>query len=414
MAFPNNSIPVTNSIGLTAETDTFPTHLSNFGKGGLHSVGTLAELYAITTERRLFGMECNVTSEVGFTGKYKLSNLAMGGVDNDLTNNNNWKIETIASTGDYYVHFTTGKDLAGAGSVINPFKTIQYAIANVPAGKRIKILQDNYLFTGSEKLHYNGTIELQGAIINVDIDFNEYLIDNPTKIDITGTGIIQMITSNSKFLRQTDNTYCKIEGINVLFEKFTEGPVEISGDGITQFKNCQFNRYPNNTNGFINFFASDNLTGRDFSFIGCGFNGLKLKFRNYSSNGGATIKDCYFYGTSSFGSVGNYLEIGQSNDVGRILLIENTTFDMVSMGASPNTAIIVYNDYTRITMRNVRFVRYSQPNRSCISTTSDSVTIYAFNVVTYTPVSDGSPNHNLTILPAGEFKYFDNLPYWVR
>mgnify|MGYP000178490719 FL=1 len=255
MAFPNNSIPVTNSIGLTAQTDTFPTHLSNFGKGGLHSVGTLAELYAITTERRLFGMECNVTSEVGFIGKYKLSNIAMGGVDDDLSNNNNWKIESIESTGDYYVHFTTGKDVAGAGSVINPFKTIQYAIANVPNNKRIKILQDDYFFTGVEKLHYEGTIELQGAIVNANLTAGEYLVDNPTKIDITGTGTIQMIGSGSKFLRQTDDTYCKIEGINVLFEKFTEGPVEITGYGITRFKNCLFSRYPNNSNGFINFFC---------------------------------------------------------------------------------------------------------------------------------------------------------------
>lgn len=414
MSFPNNSIPVTNSIGLTAATDDFATHLSNFGKGGLHNVATLAERNAITLKRRIFGMEVNVTNEVGFIGKYKLSNVAMGGVDDDLSNNNNWKIETIESTGDYYVHFTTGKNLVGAGSVINPFKTIQYAIANVPAGKRIKILQDNYFFTGSEKLHYNGTIELQGAIINVDIDYNEYLIDDPTKIDIIGNGTIQMISSGSKFLRQTNNTYCKIEGINILFQKSTSGPVEISGDGLTQFNNCQFSRYPNNTDGFINFFNDDNLSGRDFSFIKCGFNGLKLKFKNYTSNGGATIKGCYFYGTTSFGSLGNYLEIGQANDGGRILLIEDTVFDMVSMGASPNTAIIIYQDYTRLTIRDVRFVRYSQPNRNCISTSSDNVTIYAFNVVTYTPVEDNSPNHNLTILPAGEFKYFINLPDWVR
>lgn len=414
MSFPNNSIPVTNSIGLTAETDTYPTHLSNLGLGGLHSVPTRADRDAITLERRVFGMEVNIISEVGFIGKYKLSNLAMSGVDNDLSNNNNWKIETIESTGDYYVHATTGKDIAGAGSVINPFKTIQYAIANVPAGNRIKILQDNYFFTGSEKFHYNGTIELQGAIINVDIDFNEYLIDNPTKIDITGTGTIQMITYGCKFLRHTSNVYCKIEGIKILFEKFTDGPMDLFGSGFADFKNCFFSRYPINNVGVIGLFNTDNLGGKDFRFWGCSFNGLKLKFWNYSANGGAIIIDCNFYGTSSFGSVSNYIEVGKSTDSERILLIENTVFDMASMGNAPDTAIIVFQEDTEITLRNVKFVRYGNNDRSCITTDQNNVKIYAFNVITFVPVGDASILQNLTILPAGEFKYFDELPNYVR
>jgi len=49
-------IPVTDLIDTTAPSDTYATHSSVRGKGGLHECTTIAERDAITSERRVAGM----------------------------------------------------------------------------------------------------------------------------------------------------------------------------------------------------------------------------------------------------------------------------------------------------------------------------------------------------------------------
>lgn len=55
-------IPVTDLIDTTAPSDTYATHNSTRGKGGLHEVATLPDRDAITVARRTAGMLCYVES----------------------------------------------------------------------------------------------------------------------------------------------------------------------------------------------------------------------------------------------------------------------------------------------------------------------------------------------------------------
>ena len=92
MAYPNGSIPVTSSIGTTASSDTFPTHIDNLGAGGLMTMLTVANMNSIPTARRKFGMQVSVTSDTTPANNkvYILANVAMGGTDNSVSNNSNW------------------------------------------------------------------------------------------------------------------------------------------------------------------------------------------------------------------------------------------------------------------------------------------------------------------------------------
>lgn len=321
---------------------------------------------------------------------------------------------TVARTGDYYVHAQTGQDTSANGTISSPYKTIQYAIANVPPNNTIKILKGDYYFTGEDALHYDGTIELQGAVIHVNLDAGRYLIFYTAKVHIKGDGTIQIETADNRFLSHTNNTLCKIEGIKVLFQNQTEGPILIQNTGIKEFKNCTFSLYPNYATANIQLFNEEDLVGADFNFNGCGFSGLKLKFRNYSSNGGATIKGSTFYGTSTFNNQDNFIQVGRGLISTRILLIEDTSFDMVTLGLLTSKAIYLDEVGTEITLRNVRFIRYTGVDRYSIYTDQQNCKVYAFNCTTSTPTIDVSLASNMQILPVNEFKYFDNLPTYVR
>ena len=87
MAYPLGSVQVTGNIGTTDVADTYATHLDSLGSGGLRAVADLTARDAITTDRRVFGMVAILQSD---GSSYILSNLAMGGTDNDITNNDNW------------------------------------------------------------------------------------------------------------------------------------------------------------------------------------------------------------------------------------------------------------------------------------------------------------------------------------
>jgi hypothetical protein len=96
MAYPNGTLTLTGSLGVTSINDTYATHLDYLGFGGLRAVANNTERNAIPEQRRVFGMV--VTTEDG-SGTFILANVDMGGVDNDLNNNSNWKIFIPVDTG---------------------------------------------------------------------------------------------------------------------------------------------------------------------------------------------------------------------------------------------------------------------------------------------------------------------------
>jgi hypothetical protein len=96
MAYPIGTLTLTGSLGVTSITDTYATHLDYLGFGGLRAVASTTERNAIPTERRTFGMV--VTTEDG-SGTFILANTAMGGTNNTLSDNGNWKIFIPADTG---------------------------------------------------------------------------------------------------------------------------------------------------------------------------------------------------------------------------------------------------------------------------------------------------------------------------
>ena len=56
------TVPVAGKIAPTDSADTYPTHDSQYGQGGLMEVADLTARDAISTERRREGMMCYVTS----------------------------------------------------------------------------------------------------------------------------------------------------------------------------------------------------------------------------------------------------------------------------------------------------------------------------------------------------------------
>lgn len=87
MSYPTGSIPLTGAVGTTSISDTFATHYDYLGFGGMRSVGDNTQRDTVPLERRVFGMLVLSTLE---NKLYILANLAMGGVNDDLADNNNW------------------------------------------------------------------------------------------------------------------------------------------------------------------------------------------------------------------------------------------------------------------------------------------------------------------------------------
>jgi len=63
--YPSGGIRITGYTDTTAITDQYPTHLDVLGKGGYHTVGTIAERDNITVQRRSEGMFCYVADSDG-------------------------------------------------------------------------------------------------------------------------------------------------------------------------------------------------------------------------------------------------------------------------------------------------------------------------------------------------------------
>jgi parallel beta-helix repeat protein len=106
MAYPTGAVQLSSFIGTTGPLDPYATHLDYMGLGGHRAVATIAERNAIILQRRSFGMLVTVNDDpVQANNKtYMLANVKLGGVNDVITNNNNW-IEF--STGSSF-NFTGG------------------------------------------------------------------------------------------------------------------------------------------------------------------------------------------------------------------------------------------------------------------------------------------------------------------
>jgi hypothetical protein len=72
-----SNVPITGPLSTTNPSDSYPTHLANDGRGGLHSVATLAERNAIPPDRRAPGMVVYVQADQ--THYHLANNLATWG-----------------------------------------------------------------------------------------------------------------------------------------------------------------------------------------------------------------------------------------------------------------------------------------------------------------------------------------------
>jgi hypothetical protein len=350
MAFPKSNVVVSGPISTSADTDLFPTHVAVRGHGGLHHAATQAEMFAITTERRAWGMECNITHEVGFVGKYKLCNLASGGVDDDLTNDNNWILQGEISIGNLYVYGLSGKDEAGYGSPSKPFKTIAYALSQATVGSEIIV----YAATYSIEAHitHRGVITCYpGTILDVALPSdNDYLLDSTQLFD---TGLMTSLKAKDctinlyqgRLLKNYNNTNFMEVQANVLVHFNARAIVDIGNKSFNRFFNCSFQN-ANNT-GAIDLFVKKgtetvdlaNLDGAQFYFESCNFSRYAPNFYNDTFNGSSGFKKVIFGGGYNsayknyhvkFGA--NYYQVqNNSGAIQRYVYFDECKFDLLSL-----------------------------------------------------------------------------------
>jgi hypothetical protein len=124
MGYPGATV-VTGPVSLSDAGDSYPTHWSSLGKGGHSTCADLAARDAIPAERREFGMTRTVITDAdpGNNKTFRLCNIDLGGVDNDVTNNDNWIEETsvagVTSVGLSLpsIFNVTGSPVTGSGTL---------------------------------------------------------------------------------------------------------------------------------------------------------------------------------------------------------------------------------------------------------------------------------------------------------
>lgn len=85
--FPSSWVRVPGEFAPFGPADTYAVLDDTFLRGSKTGVADLVDMYAITPDRRKFGMTVVLMDG---TGMYQLCNTAMGGVDNDVGNDANW------------------------------------------------------------------------------------------------------------------------------------------------------------------------------------------------------------------------------------------------------------------------------------------------------------------------------------
>ncbi len=172
MGFPAGSVQVTSNIGTTSSSDTYPTHLDYLGYGGSRTVTTLAALSAVTTARRAFGMKVEVIadSNINNNGTYILANATNGGVDNDLSNNNNWIFYNgnYGQPGTSAINFSFVFTRVGILEILYLLSTVDMSllIGITPGGSEIAII---------------ALVNAVAQTVRMD-----YPVDNSTTVYVTG------------------------------------------------------------------------------------------------------------------------------------------------------------------------------------------------------------------------------------
>lgn len=417
-AFPKSVVTVTGPVSTSGDADTFPTHVANRGWGGLHHADTVAEMYAITTERRMWGMQCTVYNDGTNSGTYILRNTILGGFNDDLSDNSNWIKNVAAVGGNLYVSDVFGIDAPGRGGDDTPYATIQYAIEQAPANKNIIVRKGVYVFQSLERMHYDGTITFEDATVNVSLaNSADYLIDN---FSTTIAGTVTINLYSGRFLRNSIGYGVRavnISGVKLFYSTYA---LDLSGSNavptsltasVTTFTNCSFTALNANTYS-LELFATEDMKGSWFFFDNCSFAATKVSFKNDAYNGGSIFKKCAFYGTNTFVGTPYYLKIGASHISYRFLALVDCAFDIRSIDGAmaPMAAILVTQAGTIFSMSRCSFSRYVTADKYAIWK-DVNIVVPAYQCVSSVPLGGAG---TIDFISSDQFIYIANLPDGTR
>lgn len=230
MAYPIGTLTLTGSLGVTSITDTYATHLDYLGFGGLRAVASTTERNAIPTERRTFGMV--VTTEDG-SGTFILANTAMGGTNNTLSDNANWKIFIPADTGITSLNGLTAVTQTFAtgttGSDFNISSVVDVHTFNLPEASAVNTGK----LTSTDWSTFNGKQNALDITNLTDVGTDGITITNGTGAVIGANPVTiaqaQSSSSQNGYLSSTDWTAFDGKQARLNFTDLTD----VGTDGIT-------------------------------------------------------------------------------------------------------------------------------------------------------------------------------------
>lgn len=193
MGYPSGSLTLTSGVGTSSSGDSYPTHYDYLGLGGLRAVADTTARNAITSDRRVFGMVVTLQSD---GSKYILANIAMGGTDNDKTNNANWislftdtgitSLNTLTATTQTFATGTSGTDF-GISSVSSTH-TFNLPVASATNtgklsntdwstfnGKQNALTFGNLTDSGTDGISITGG---SGAVIGTGVTISQQVADS--------------------------------------------------------------------------------------------------------------------------------------------------------------------------------------------------------------------------------------------
>jgi hypothetical protein len=196
---------VTGPVAPLDDTDTYSVLDPIYMQDGYRSVNTAADRNAIPEARRRFGMLVAVTGSSD-TGVYQLKNVALGGVDNVITNNNNWVLFTTGTTLATGSLITTGSisstqsitgslvisgshTVTGSSNISSRLNVAGPAVANMSASfwNRMQIT--------------SGSLEIAGGtranVLNISTAINQGLALNITNTNTGSSAASQIVLYNN-------------------------------------------------------------------------------------------------------------------------------------------------------------------------------------------------------------------------
>lgn len=144
-------IPVTDYIATTAPSDTYPTHASEYGKGGWHEVTNATARDAIPAGRRTAGMAV-----------YTRDTQTVWILADDLTT---WN-ELAGGGSGSLLELEAGEDLV-AGTPVYASANKVFAASSASNPNVLGLVRDNVLNTFTAKIVTSGSITLAGLTAGV-------------------------------------------------------------------------------------------------------------------------------------------------------------------------------------------------------------------------------------------------------